>query len=202
MFFVLQGGKKKPASFVPEKPEASGLIHFYKKENEWKFVTEDEYEAKKDELPAICFATRHAIANFSDKTFPDLTGLEAKLSTAADSSPEYYAKYTVSDDDTNVRDITATEKQMLEGGQVYDMCPSIFIRSVKKASNASEVIPQLKLTDFFERKENEESVGFDIVRTSLSKADYDSLEVKDEKSQAFIADLKNFTQAQDEILIQ
>ena len=48
------------------------MIHFYqqnteqvdaegKNVKEWKFVTPSEYEAKKGELPEVCYATRHPI---------------------------------------------------------------------------------------------------------------------------------------------
>jgi len=99
-------------SIVPEKPDASGLIHFYKKEGAWAFVTAEEYEEKKGDLPTLSFATRHSIENFSSKTFADLAALESQLtfSAEADAAPEYYSKYTISDDDTEVRNVTATEK--------------------------------------------------------------------------------------------
>ena len=32
-FFVLKDNTKKPVSIIPEKPEAQGLIHFYKKDD-------------------------------------------------------------------------------------------------------------------------------------------------------------------------
>ena len=70
--YLLKGDNKKQVSIVPDKPEAKGLIHFFKKDGSWNFVTEEEYEEKKGDLPRLCFATRTPIASFSDKTFPDL----------------------------------------------------------------------------------------------------------------------------------
>lgn len=81
VFFVIRGGQKKPISFVPEKPDNTGLVHFYKKGSEWSYVTADEYEAKKDELPDVCFATRHPIPDFTNKKFPEIEGLQAALKT-------------------------------------------------------------------------------------------------------------------------
>ena len=45
-------------SIIPDKPTATGLTHFYKENGEWKFVSSDDYEAKKESLPHLCFATK------------------------------------------------------------------------------------------------------------------------------------------------
>ena len=73
--YLIGGDNKSPASFVPNKPNATGLIHFYKQEGSWKYVTEDEFEAKKAELPKLTYATRHSIQGFNDKVFADLEAL-------------------------------------------------------------------------------------------------------------------------------
>lgn len=49
--YLLKGDEKKSVSIVPEKPDAQGLIHFYKKDGSWVFVTQEEYEEKKGEIP-------------------------------------------------------------------------------------------------------------------------------------------------------
>ena len=66
--YLFEGQNKKSVSIVPDKPEATGLIHFYKKQDgNWAFVTAEEYIDKKDEIPDLCFACRHPIRNFSEK---------------------------------------------------------------------------------------------------------------------------------------
>ena len=40
---IMEGAKPPQGSIIPEKPEETGLIHFYKSGDEWKFITEDEY---------------------------------------------------------------------------------------------------------------------------------------------------------------
>lgn len=100
-----------------------------------------------------------------------------------------------------MRHVTASESQALNGGCVHDLNPILFIRSKKPASNAKDVIPQVKLTDYFERKEGEEALSFDIMRTTLSDADLDPIEIRDDKSKSFIKELKNFTPTEDGILI-
>jgi len=118
----------------------------------WNFVTADEYEKNKDTLPRLSFATRHPIKDFSSKNLADLSALDHQLSFSVqeDTAPEYYCKYTVSEEDNEIKFVTATEKQALEGGCVQDMNPIIYIRSSKPAENARDVIPLIKLTDFFE----------------------------------------------------
>ena len=154
--YLIAGDNKSKMSIVPEKPEAKGLIHFFKKDGNWAFVTEDEYEEKKSELPKLSFASRHPISDFNSKTFADLAALESQLTFAADGEPQYYAKYTlgVSDDEESTT-VTASEKMAQEGGQTYDMNPVIFVRSSTPASNAFDVIQSIKLADFFEQTENE-----------------------------------------------
>ena len=80
---IMQGEKPPQGSIIPDKPEATGLIHFYKSGDEWKFITEDEYEEKKGELPALSFACRHSIEDFKEKTLPDLTALLPEINIDA-----------------------------------------------------------------------------------------------------------------------
>lgn len=97
--YLLKGEDKKQASIVPDKPDATGLIHFYKKDGNWAFVTHDEFDEKKGELPDVCFATRHPIAQFSEKSFADLKALQPQLTLAAEGDPQYFAKFTLAGDD-------------------------------------------------------------------------------------------------------
>lgn len=154
--YLITADDKPKISIVPEKPEASGLIHFYKKDGSWAFVTEEEYEEKKSELPKLSFATRHPISDFTSKTFADLVALESQMSFEADGEPQYYAKYTLGEsEDESPLTVTATEKMAQEGGQTYDMNPIIFVRSSTPASNALDILPSTKLADFFELTEAE-----------------------------------------------
>ena len=104
----------------PENPEATGLMHFYrvdhptkildgKKAKMWKFVTAEQYEERKDELPDLCFATRHPIKalaqcakNIADNTasylewtyndLPDLDALAEEVEFSDDVSQEELIK--------------------------------------------------------------------------------------------------------------
>lgn len=61
-------------------PESTGMMHFYKKDGKWVYVTAEEYASKKQSLPDICFATKHRIADLNSKNFPDLSQLQSLIS--------------------------------------------------------------------------------------------------------------------------
>ena len=116
VFFVMKDDTKKPASIIPNKPEASGLIHFYKEGGEWRFVEETEYAAKKDQLPAMCFATRSPIANFSERNFVDLEQLAQLAPLEEEGEPAYYSKFLAqAGEDASPQEVTLTEAEALAG---------------------------------------------------------------------------------------
>ena len=80
-YFVM-GPESSQKSIIPEQPDATGMIHFYKQGGEWKFMRHEEYESQKDSLPDLCFATRHHITDLSSKNFPDLEELTGRLNFA------------------------------------------------------------------------------------------------------------------------
>jgi hypothetical protein len=47
MAYLTASDNKKVDSIVPNKPTEKGLIHFYKKDGEWQYVTEGDFESKK-----------------------------------------------------------------------------------------------------------------------------------------------------------
>ena len=77
--FLLLTGKKEIVSNDPENQNAVGLTHFYQEDNPdkvmdkkgtkakvWKFLTEEQYEERKDSIPGLCFATRHRIQGLAE----------------------------------------------------------------------------------------------------------------------------------------
>lgn len=74
MNFVVTEGDPEDcyAHQLPDGRKANGLLHFYKKKNEWMFVTEDEYELQRDSLPPLTFATWCPIENMDTRTWHDL----------------------------------------------------------------------------------------------------------------------------------
>jgi len=69
-FFAMKAEEEstKVDSIDPDNPQATGLIHFFQNAaKEWKFVTQDQYDAQKDSLPEVCFATRHPMKSFLER---------------------------------------------------------------------------------------------------------------------------------------
>lgn len=77
------------------------------------------------------------------------------------------------------------------------MNPVIFVRTSKPCANALDILPSIKLTDFFSQTEEDEVVAFDMQRTKLNDSDLETIEVRDDASKKFISDLKSFTPDQD-----
>lgn len=89
----------------------------------------------------------------------------------------------------------------LEGSEIYDMNPIIFIRASTPIVDEHDALPQIKLTDFFSQMEEDEEIGYSIQKSKITDADLDGIEVRDEASHKFLSDVKNFTSAQDSQLI-
>ena len=62
--------------------QPEGLAHFFKRDAEWHFVTASDYEARRGELPLVCFATRNSVKEFATRDFPNLEALAAQLETS------------------------------------------------------------------------------------------------------------------------
>lgn len=77
------------------------------------------------------------------------------------------------------------------------MNPVIFVRTSKPCANALDILPSIKLTDFFSQTEEDEVVAFDMQRTKLNTSELETIEVRDDASKKFISDLKSFTPDQD-----
>ena len=70
---VIIGGEAKAEDNLyehelPDKTKANGIIHFYKKGGEWKFLDKAQYVEAKNAgtLPAVCFAAKCGIKNMVD----------------------------------------------------------------------------------------------------------------------------------------
>jgi hypothetical protein len=64
---------------LPDGKKAKGILHFYKKDGAWVFVTEDEFEQRKSELPDLCFAIKSPIEDIETKEWPDLDALTKEV---------------------------------------------------------------------------------------------------------------------------
>lgn len=72
VYLLMAADKQENASIDPDHPEEKDLIHFYQKTTEsgdkiWKFMTKADYEQQKNDLPDVCFATRHPIKQLLER---------------------------------------------------------------------------------------------------------------------------------------
>lgn len=109
----LYAKKSEIYSMDPESPEATGLVHFYQEEHPereidgkkakvWKFLTEEQYEERKETLPDVCFATRHYIKGLAE------TVKKVHEKTASDSEWAYSGLPDLTETPLQ-HDVTATE---------------------------------------------------------------------------------------------
>ena len=119
------------------------------------------------------------------------------MTLSADGEPQYFSKFTISDNNEEVTKVTASEEMARQGGQAYDMNPVIFVRTSRPCANALDILPTIKLTDFFSQTEEDEVLGYDLQRTKLTDIDLNPIEIRDEASKKFLSDLKDFTPDQD-----
>lgn len=55
----------------------TGIVHFYKSKDDgsWLFIKQEDYDARKGELPDLSFAAKYQISDFDNKSslLPDLS---------------------------------------------------------------------------------------------------------------------------------
>ena len=157
-------------------------------------MTQEEYQDKKGELPDLSFACRYPIENFREKTFPDLDALLPEIEidespTATypaltyqkeplpSTKPLYYANAKISGRDVK---IYASEEEVLQSGQPFDMNPLIFYRISKTAKHLDK-LPMMNLTDYFKQKPDFEKMGFSILKADISEDDMSSIVISDKE---------------------
>ena len=58
---------EKVTTIIPGRATPSGVTHAYKANGQWKFIPEDEYEARKGELPRLSFAIQYPFSDYEGK---------------------------------------------------------------------------------------------------------------------------------------
>jgi len=82
------------------------------------------------------------------------------------------------------------------------MSPIIYVRTARPSANALDILPTIKLTDFFTQSTENDAVVFDMTKANISKEEFDALEIRDEESKKFYHDLTNMTPQEDSQLIE
>jgi len=171
---VLLKGEQMPIEnvsehIIPESGIQKGFLHFYKQADKWHYVSQSEFEQKKHELPAVCFAMKYPIADLESKPFPNLDELLNQLDTEAQPDenglythknihnnniknkkdkdivgPRYIAPTIINGGDFVINTHEAGFKRM----QTWDIHPLIFYRLTKPLKEG-ERLPTLDLKKFY-----------------------------------------------------
>lgn len=161
---------------LPDGRTTRGLIHFYKQGGEWHFVTEDEYEQKKHELPALCFATKCPITSIADRSWLDLAetaadvlepkaasegdqvdtsakavthkGVKCLVTDAEITGPRYHTRYTAGTDEHEVKfDLS---EAAVKGDNPHGITPQIFYRLARPMAEGKE-LPAINTSLYYPR---------------------------------------------------
>ena len=228
--------KKDVQCMDPENPESTGLLHFYQEKHPdkdqmiWKFLTADQYEANKDALPDICFASRHPIHKLSDyikniqagfeglnedsefKNLPDLAKLLPEVQMVDDAmNHESQTTNTGSNIPADrplyyafseEHKVIATDCEAFDGDQPWDLNPVVYYR-LKKPVQKIDKLPMILLKDLFEVADQEDAqISFVVKSANINLRETDALEISDEKTQALLQSVKGFTPQEDEQILQ
>jgi hypothetical protein len=148
---------------LPDGKKAKGMLHLYKKGDEWQYVTEEEYEAKKSELPDLCFAVRCPIEDIPSKEWPDLSALAKEVVDDQITSQEvvhegfhdskteenvkgplYYCRTLINHEEIEV----SHSERTVKFEDIHGLNPLIYIR-VAKALKKGAKLPSIALEKFY-----------------------------------------------------
>lgn len=145
---------------LPDGTKSHGLIHFYKKAGNWVFLPAEQYEAKKAELPAVCFAAKCPLKDIDSKQWPELDKIEAMLQKTGDEhdvncaltgkkivGPRYYTRYMAN---TVQVELSLSEAGVQQDNQ-HSLNPQVFLRLTRPLLQDKE-LPQLDPADFYDAK--------------------------------------------------
>ena len=231
-YFIFSAEKEERKSIDPENPDAVGLIHFYQEldqngDKKWKFLSAADYEAKKSELPNICFATHHPMASFLDRVSREKAGnaseedrsnsdlpnlLDITSSLAFDKEAQNHSQKTTNTDAV----LAAKEPLYYAYHRVNDEeikvvaselealaggCPwdmnPTIFYRVKEPVADLTSFPLIELNKLFKQSEETNSLQFTIKRENIDKKDIDAVEITDQKTLERTRQVLNFTADQD-----
>ena len=126
------------------------------------YLTQEDYEAKKAELPDIVYAFKYPIKDMVDKPFQEMAGgdlledaEDAKHNVLCDSSKKdiegvrYYAVSMVNNEEIEVN----LSEQAFFNPNEFDMMPHIFYRLTKPLKEDAK-LPTITLSDFYAQTED------------------------------------------------
>jgi len=193
-FVITSGAVENFPSIVDEEEKPyRKLVHFYKQKGIFNFIKEEEIDVMLGKCPELVFATRHPLKDFNEQSkdagyLPDLEELigdagalptnkgkpfEGVISTLTGKpilqGPLYVAKTLV---DGQVKEVYATQEEVLAGGAAFDLQPLVFYRMTGPILDHAG-LPAIDADKVFHRS----SVANESLRFSISNADIDADEI-------------------------
>ena len=218
----------KDVSIDPDNPKAKGLIHFYQNEaKEWKFVTQEQYEAQKDSLPNVCFATRHPMKSFlervkrmraneaidgdlNDKSLPDLNQLMPQMQFADGEWDNAYLTTNNGDKFAANSPLYYSFSTINEGEQKIFATEAeaksgdqvwdlnpLIFFRIKKPTNSLDKLPQIDLTRHFTQAKTSSQVSFTIQVENFNEEAIKAIEIEDPGTKETFSSVLKFSEAQD-----
>ena len=237
-YFLMAADNQETPSIDPERPAAKGLIHFYQtpaadvRGKQWHFVTAEEYEAKKNTLPDICFATRHSMQSFlervkrsragnateadlNDTSLPNFASMLEDLEFAA-AATEHAQKTSNSEASISSSDplyysyhtINEQEQKIFAteseamSGEETWDLNPTIFYRVKKPISSIDKLPLIDLTKHFKQAETNESMSFLVRDDQLKQSEIDAVQITDENTIKRFDDIIKFTNQQDSELLK
>ncbi|CDW84904.1 hect e3 ubiquitin [Stylonychia lemnae] len=179
---IIEGEKEPTDNLHSHKVNGelkTGILHVYKDEaGKLQYLTQDEYEAKKDTLPDICLALKSQVENLENIELPDLNdlakelidqestdtthdGLQCNLTLQPLNGVRYFSFSKINGDNQKV-DLCETAFMQPNS---FDINPLIYYR-IKKPLKKGARLPIIDLKQYYKESS---SYGLDIeIKPDLS----------------------------------
>jgi hypothetical protein len=126
-------------------------MHFYQDESkEWHYLSQKGYEATKDQLPAICYATKEWIEDIPGKEWPEFDETQLLQDKDDESYPKYVTNIII--DDEKLVPYPQTSEEGIFVKEAHDLNPLIFYRLARPLKDDAE-LPALTLSNYQKRAE-------------------------------------------------
>mmetsp|Transcript_41597 Transcript_41597/g.63474 ORF Transcript_41597/g.63474 Transcript_41597/m.63474 type:complete len:255 (+) Transcript_41597:414-1178(+) len=145
---------------LPDGRTVSGLLHFFKKDGQWTYVSEEEVASGKATLPDLCLAIRCPIEDIPSLQWPDLDALAAEVLDS--SAEEVVHSFTVGDQDKTIKGPLYYSKYLINSQEIEvykrmedkededNINPQVFFRLAKPLKKGAK-LPIIDLTKYYKQ---------------------------------------------------
>jgi len=128
---------------LPDGQECKGpLLFWFDSSKKFCYLPAHAYEANKDSLPDVCFATHAPIDDIASKPFPSLSGVE--IDESADPEPRYYYDGFITPD---AKEQFIVKEKDFWSASSEKFWPLVYMRT-RKAIKKIDSVPRLNVQDF------------------------------------------------------